>query len=59
LVEINEVCPEVAQIMAIEVPRNEIDVGFKEYSTIIMEMASNYITCATELMPVKTRIIET
>jgi hypothetical protein len=57
LVEINEVCPEVAQIMANEVPRNEINFGFKEYSTIIMEMVSNYIPCATELTPVKTRII--
>lgn len=57
VIEINKICPEVLQVMAIEVDTNELDIGFKEYSSVIRNMVDSYIPHATETTPMKTKII--
>lgn len=53
LVEINKICSDILQVMAIEIDSHEMDIAFKEYSTTIRDMMRYYILNATQTTPMR------
>jgi len=57
IVEINKISSDIQQIMAIEIEGNELDIGCRKHTSTISNLVYSYKPGATEIIPMKTKIL--
>jgi len=57
IVEINKISSDIQQVMAIEIESNEPDIGCRKHTSTISYLVHSYKPGATEIIPMKTKIV--